>query len=113
MRTLEKLCPNLTTRTNLTAAEQEKAALYDKHFSRFWGGVGSLVVFKRPKRPKEIWMVDYVELDFKKVKWSHGGLTPNYIKLREVLVIHDQACAIQNGKECWTCENKIRPYKER
>lgn len=91
------------TRTPVTPADVAKAELFDKHFCRFTGGIGTEVVFKRPKRPKEHWEVIEVKNDPFDVTWTSGGTTPNYIKLRQV------GCPINvTPKECWTCENKLR-----
>jgi hypothetical protein len=64
-----------------------------------------MYVFKRPKRPKEIWQVVDVESDFQAVTWTHGGQRPNFIKLVQTNPKNGQKAA-----EVWTCENQIKPY---
>lgn len=109
-----KLFSSIASRANLFSQKMEgtktptsviAAELFEKHFNRFQGEIGDTYVFKRPKRPKVIWKVIYVETDPTKIKWSSGGKTPNYIQL--------EAKVDSQTIHVWTCENKIRAYKAR
>lgn len=92
--------------SNATPPDFDKKEAFKRHFIRFWGEVGDLVVFKRPKKHKIQWEVIHVEDDAEKVTWNNGGWTPNYIQLRSVQTD-------RTGKETeytvWTCENQLKP----
>lgn len=92
-------------RTSNPADVKDRQALFDKHYTRFWGEIGSQVAFKRPKKTRDIWTVAHIEKDIEKIKWSNDGWIPNYIQLQ--MEVHSK------GKEptkitCWTCENKLK-----
>lgn len=55
------------------------------------------------------WKVVEIETDVTKMKWSHGGLTPNYIKL----TVDPKLVRKGQPTEVWTCENKLRPSAPR
>jgi hypothetical protein len=94
--------PLTVVTTKATPAEQQ--ALFNKHYCRFWGNVGDLVVFKRPKRNKPKWRVIHIEQNCDDVTWTNGGTIPNYIKLETY--VRDKSGEIKR-LECKTCENKL------
>jgi hypothetical protein len=84
----------------------DKEGLLKKHFLRFWGDVGQMVAFKRPKKVKQQWKVVEIATDVDEIHWSNDGWIPNYIKLEGTVPQRDGTTKLIT---CWTCENKLKP----
>jgi hypothetical protein len=92
--------------TAADAGVKDRQVLFNKHFGRFWGDVGDLVAFKRPKKVKQLWRVADIETDLDKIKWSNDGWIPNYIKLEAEVTDNKGNTKLAT---CWTCENQLKP----
>jgi hypothetical protein len=92
--------------TKSTFSKDQKQELLDRHWIRFWGQVGDLVVFKRPKKPKQLWKVVEIATEVEEIHWTNDGWIPNYIKLEGEVKQRDGTTKLIT---CWTCENKLKP----
>jgi hypothetical protein len=84
----------------------DKEGLLKKHFLRFWGDVGQMVAFKKPKKVKQQWKVVEINTNVDEIHWSNDGWIPNYIKLEGEVKQRDGTTKLIT---CWTCENKLKP----